>query len=227
MPLLILAFLKLVLMVRYFRNFFSNRALFYNLFDESAKNMVEMAALLVTAVNIEEFEEREPIFKQIDKLENHGDDITHKIYLALDKVIFTPMNRGSIHVLAACIDDVADTIHEASGRMYIYNITEFVPAFKEIAAIIYKASQEIEKVVNSLRSKEHADAADASCRQIKQYEHEADQVYYHAVAELFANETDAITLIKYREILSSLENTVNRCKNATDALETILINRLH
>jgi predicted phosphate transport protein (TIGR00153 family) len=213
-------------MGRLFRNYFSNRSLFYNLFDEAAKNMAEMAALLVKAVNTDITEEREAIFKQIDKLENTGDDITHKIYLALDKVIFTPINRGSIPVLASCIDDVADTIHEASERMYLYNIDEFVTAIKEIAVLIHKASLEIEKVVGLLRISNMEATIIALCRQVKIYEHQSDQVYYQALAELFANEKDAIKLIKYREILSSLENTVNRCKNTSDALEAISINRL-
>ncbi len=207
-----------------FRNYFSNRSLFYNLFDEGAKNAAVMAGLLVTAVNTDDAADREAIFKHIDKLENAGDDITHKIYLALDKVIFTPINRGNIHVLASCIDDVADTVHEASGRMYLYNINEFVTPFKEIAALIEKASLEIEKAVNLLRVPNKVELASASCKLIKDYERQSDHIYYHAVAELFANEKDPIHLIKYREILSSLENAVNRCKNASDALEAILIN---
>src|ERR1700755_1542655 len=138
-------------MGRFFQDYFLNGAQFYNLFDLAAKNTVEMATLLTDVVHLDDAGEREVIFKQIDKLENAGDDITHKIYLALDKVIFTPMTRGSIHVLASCIDDVADTIHEGSGRMYLYNIEDFVTPIKEIADLIYKASVEIEKVINLLR----------------------------------------------------------------------------
>ncbi|HEY0245437.1 MAG TPA: DUF47 domain-containing protein, partial [Mucilaginibacter sp.] len=63
-----------------------------------------------------------------------------------------------------------------------------------------------------------------SCRQIKQYEHQSDQIYYLSVAQLFADEKDAINLIKYREILASLENAVNRCKNVAEALESISLN---
>ncbi|MDB5010072.1 MAG: hypothetical protein JWQ06_861, partial [Mucilaginibacter sp.] len=62
------------------------------------------------------------------------------------------------------------------------------------------------------------------CRQIKQYEHQSDQIYYNAVAKLFEDEKDAINLIKYREILASLEGSVNRCKNAAEALEGISLN---
>src|ERR1700744_401772 len=136
----------------FFQNYFLNGAQFYGLFDQAAKNTVDMATLLVEVVNTADATEREVIFKQIDKLENVGDDITHKIYLILDKVVFTPLNRNDIHTLAAVLDDVADYIHEASERMNLYHIEDFITPIKEIAAIILNASLEIEKSIRSLRA---------------------------------------------------------------------------
>jgi predicted phosphate transport protein (TIGR00153 family) len=208
-----------------FQDFLSHKAMFYDLFDQAAKNVAEMATLLVSVVNTERADERELIFKHIDKMENTGDDITHKIYLWLDKIVFTPFNRNDIHALASTLDDVADTIQEASGRMYLYNVVEFVPPIKEISAIILQASREIEKAINLLRLPKNANLVIELCRQIKSYERQADQVYYHAVAELFSSEKDPIRLLKYREILFSLETAVNKCKNTTDVLNTVLINR--
>jgi predicted phosphate transport protein (TIGR00153 family) len=211
-------------MGRFFQDYFLNGAQFYNLFDIAAKNAVAMAELLVNAVNTESPAEREVIFKEIDRLESIGDDTTHKIYLALDKVVFTPLNRQDIHTLASAIDDVADFINEASERMYLYNIDEVMPAIKEIADIVLKASVEIEKAVNMLRSSTKGSLILASCKIIKDYERQSDQIYYNSLADLFANEKDAITLIKYREVLHSLESTANKCKNTTDVLQAILLN---
>jgi len=211
-------------MGNFFQDYFLNGAQFYNLFDQAADNAVQMAGLLVNVVNTALPEDREIIFKHIDRLENIGDDITHKIYLALDKVIFTPLNRPDIHTLASAIDDVADFIHEASERMYLYNITEFIPAMTQIAKIILDASAEIKRSVNMLRLSSKGALILESCRQIKQFEHQSDQIYYNALADLFANEKNAITLIKYREILYSLETTTNKCKSVTDVLRAILVN---
>jgi len=210
-------------MSRLFQQYFLKGAQFYNLFDQAAKNAVDMATLLVNVVNTDSAAGRELIFKQIDKLENAGDDITHKIYLALDKVIFTPLNRKDIHTLASAIDDVADYIHEASERMFLYGIVEFVPSIKTLAGIILEASKEIERSVNLLRMPKQGDNILASCKQIKDYENQSDLVYYNALAQLFANEKDAINLIKYREILYSLETTTNKCKKATEVLQAILV----
>jgi len=210
-------------MGRLFQNFFTHRDLFFDLFDHAAKNVVDMAVLLVAFVNTGPTKDREAIYKQIDKLENTGDDITHKIYLALDKVFFTPLNRSDIHVLASAIDDVADYIQEANGRMYLYGLAEFIPDIKKITGLILKASIELEKAVNLLKVANTIDIKLAFCKQVKHYEHESDQVYYQAVAKLFSEEKDAIQLIKYQDILHSLETTSNKCKNVTDALETILL----
>lgn len=206
------------------RDYFLNGAQFYNLFDQAAINTVEMAGLLVKAANTGIAADRETCFKQIERLENIGDDITHKIYLALDKVVFTPLNRSHIHSLASAIDDVADYINEAGERMNLYNIEEVIPAIREIASIILKASNEINRSVTMLRMPSKGNMILEACKLIKDHEHESDQVYYNALADLFANETDAITLIKYREILYSLETATNKCKGVTEVLQAILVN---
>lgn len=209
-----------------FHDFLSHRALFYGLFDQGGKNMVEMAELLAAVVDTQSIDEREPLYRQINTLEETGDDITHKIYLGLDKVFFTPINRKDIHILASAIDDVADNIHEAAGRMNLYNIEEFIPAIGKMVNYIQLSCIEIQKLINALGKIKDTDSMLASCRTIKDHEHQTDQIYYHALADLFAREKDAITLIKHRDILFSLETAANKCKNATDAIEIIILNSI-
>jgi uncharacterized protein Yka (UPF0111/DUF47 family) len=217
---------KAPLMRSLFHNFFANKALFFDLFDNDAANMVEMAKMLVAVADTDMGDEREKLCLQINKMENTGDDITHKIHLYLNKFIFTPLNRNDIHALASAIDDVADTIKETGNKIYLYNIAGITPPIKEIAAIILKASLEIEKAIYLLRQSKQPIQIIELCRQIKTFERQAGMVYYNAVSELFLNDKDAINVIKYREILFSLENATNKCKTTADALETILINRI-
>ena len=209
-----------------FRNFFSHRKLFYGLFDQAGKNICEMSELLAAVIDSKSAEDREPLYRQINYLEETGDDITHKVYLGLDKVIFTPMNRKDIHTLAAAIDDVADYVHEAAGRMHLYNIENFMPAVRQIADYIKRSCMELQKLICSLAKIEDSESMLASCRLIKEYEHQSDQVYYHALADLFAHEKDPIQLIKQRDILYSLEASANKCKQVTDTIEIIVINSL-
>ena len=211
-------------MAGYFSNFLTNRALFSDQFSLAANNLVEMATVLQTVVNLDASAGFEHLFKQIDKKENLGDDITHKIYLYLNKIVFTPLDRPDIHALASGIDDVADAIREAAGRMFLYNIDEFSAPIKQLTAIILSACIEIKNAIALLFAKKTGELAIVCC-QIKNHGHEADVVYYNALANLFSDESNAIKLLKYREILSSLETSVNKCKNVTDVFNTIMMGR--
>ncbi len=211
-------------MTGYFSNFLSNRALFSDQFVLAANNLVDMATVLQTAVNEEKPIQFERLFMQIDKKENIGDDITHKIYLYLNKIVFTPLDRPDMHALASGIDDVADAIREAVGRMFLYNIEEFSAPIKQLVAIILNACVEIKKAIALLFTKKNSGLAIICC-QIKNYGHQADLVYDQALAHLFSEEHNAIQLLKYREILSSLETSVNKCRKVTKVFNTIIAGR--
>jgi len=213
-------------MANIFHNFFSHRDLFYGLFNRAGQNICEMSELLVAVIDSKTEAEREPFYKQINLLEETGDDITHKVYLGLDKVFFTPFNRKDIYALASAIDDVADYVHEAAGRMQLYHIENFIPEISQIADYIKRSCSELQKLIKALARIEDSTAMLDTCRLIKEYEHQSDQVYFHALADLFANEKDPIRLIKHRDILFSLESSANKCKVVTDTIELIVINSL-
>jgi predicted phosphate transport protein (TIGR00153 family) len=187
---------------------------------------VQMSELLSNVINASSAEERELLYHQINTLEETGDDITHKVYLGLDKVFFTPFNRKDIHILASAIDDVADNVHEAAGRMQLYNIERFIPAIGDITNYIKQSCVELQKLICSLRKIDDTEAMLASCRLVKEFEHRSDDIYNHALADLFANEKDPMMLIKHRDILYSLEASANKCKNATDTIEIIILNSI-
>lgn len=208
-----------------FHDFLSNKGLFFDQLNLAAKNAADMATVLVGIVNTGPNDERDHFYKQVDKMEHNGDTITHKINLALNRIVFTPINRNDIHDLAAAIDDVADMIKETGNRINLYHITDFSTPIKELAVLVQKAGAELQKAVGVLKQHHSADIILIACRQVKEYERQADRIYYNAVANLFLNDKDPINLIKYREILHSLETAVNKCKSTADVLEVILINR--
>ena len=206
-----------------FKNFITNNALFFDLFDQAAENLVKMAAVLKNCVDPCEATDRETAFIKINKLAGHGDDVTHKIRLWLNKIMFTPLNRNDIFNLTAAIDNVADTLREAGSRMYLYDADDFIPAVTEIADTLLTSGLKIQQAVTLLRNTKNAALIDKLCKEVKEGQRRSDKVYLTAAATLFADEKDAIKLIKYREILSSLENAVNQCKGVTDVLSNITV----
>jgi predicted phosphate transport protein (TIGR00153 family) len=200
-----------------------DKKVFFPLFEHAANNVVTMATLLVEAVNNEDAGKREELIKQIDKLEKKGDDITHQLHLELGKNFITPFDREDIHALASAIDDVANNIEGAANRMSMYQIDDFNDHIKQLSDLILKACVDLEKAVKQLKDLKNIRNIADSCIRINSLENQADHVFDRAVADLFLYEKDAIRLIKYKEILSSLETATDMCEDAANVMEFILV----
>jgi predicted phosphate transport protein (TIGR00153 family) len=200
-----------------------DKKIFFPLFEQAANNVIEMATILVEAVNSNDGAVREEKFKQIDKLENKGDELTHQIYLELGKNFITPFDREDIHSLATAIDDVADYIQGAANRMSLYRIDDYNEHIRKLCELILQASVDMEKAVRELKDLRNVRAIADSCIRINSVENQADYVFDRAVADLFLYETDAIRLIKYKEILAALETATDRCEDAANVMESILV----
>jgi hypothetical protein len=200
-----------------------DKKIFFPLFEQASNNVVVMAEHLVTAVNSNDPIAREELYKQIDKLENKGDEITHQVYLELGKNFITPFDREDIHALASAIDDVADNIQGAANRMLLYRVDDLNDHIRKLCDLILQASLDMDKAVKELKDLKNVRHIADSCIRINSVENQADYVFDRAVADLFLYETDAIRLIKYKEILSVLETATDRCEDAANVMESILV----
>jgi len=200
-----------------------DKKIFFPLFEQAASNVVAIATVLVEAVNSANPATREELYKQIDKLENKGDELTHQIYLELGKNFITPFDREDIHALATAIDDVADNIQGAANRMSLYRIDEFNDHIRKLSDLILQGSIDLEKAVRGLRDLRNVRNIADSCIRINSIENQADYVFDRAVADLFLYEKDAIKLIKYKEILAALETATDMCEDAANVMESILV----
>ncbi|RYE11543.1 MAG: DUF47 domain-containing protein [Sphingobacteriaceae bacterium] len=200
-----------------------DKKIFFPLFEQAASNVVDMAELMVEAVNLEGMAERQELYQQIDKLENVGDDITHQIYLELGKNFITPFDREDIHSLATAIDDVADLIQGSANRMSLYQITEMTEPIRKLSELILQGSNDLQKAVAELKDLKNVRNIAESCIRINSIENQADYVFDRAVADLFLYEKDPIRLIKYKEILAALETATDRCEDAANVMESIIV----
>lgn len=200
-----------------------DKKVFFPLFEQAASNVVAMATVLVEAVNTNNTATREELFKQIDKLENKGDEITHQVYLELGKNFITPFDREDIHALASAIDDVADNIQGSANRMLLYRIEEVNEPISKLSELILQASIDLEKAVRELKDLRNVRNIADSCIRINSVENQADYVFDRAVADLFLYEKDTLKVIKHKEILAALETATDMCEDAANVMESILV----
>jgi len=194
---------------------------FFDLFEESAHNMVKAAQVLKGMVDT--WEDIRKSVDEITDLEHEGDTITHQIMAQLHRTFVTPFDREDIAMLAHTLDDVTDFIHAAADAMLIYKIDHPSQRAKELADIIVQAAAEVERAMPELRNRGELKQVLPRCVEINRLENMADRVFRSAMGELFNDSSDIAEIIKWREIYGHMESATDRCEDVANVLEGVAL----
>ena len=157
---------------------------------------------------------------QIKQIENECDALTHNLIQRLNSTFVTPIDREDIHALAKSLDDVMDAIDAAAGVVRRYRIHTLPYGTRELASLIWRSSMQVKVAVEALEKK--TGVHDAAV-EINRLENAADTVHDEALRRLFEEERDAITLIKWKEVLDLLEEATDRCEDVANVLESVVV----
>jgi predicted phosphate transport protein (TIGR00153 family) len=197
---------------------------FFPLFEADAQNLVKATELLKELMASTDLVEHERLYKEIRDVEHIGDDITNKTYEQLNKSFITPFDREDIHELTAHIDDVVDSINGIARRMCLYKPKKMIPIYIELAQLVYDGAKEVEAAIHCLKDPvANKEKIMLACDRVKAIEHQADELYFMGVSELFEKEEDPKELLKNNKILEILERCVDEEEDVTDTLKAILI----
>jgi len=85
-----------------------------------------------------------------------------------------------------------------------------------------RAVNDIHKSVHSLRKVDY-DKIREQIISVHALENEGDRLYRHFIGGLYAEERDAIRLMKYSSIYNELEQTIDKCEDLMNAIEAIVL----
>jgi len=196
---------------------------FFDLFEESARNLVRGASLLAELIG--KWENIEEKVREISELEHHGDNITHRIIAQLHATFVTPIDREDIAQLAERMDDVMDFIEGAAVAMLIYEVKRPTERAQELADILVRSTSEVSAALPRLRRRNQLNKIPEHCIEINRLENEADRVVRAALTELFHDQVDLADVIKWREIYEHMETATDRCEDIANVLEGVMIKR--
>jgi len=206
----------------FFKLFTPRDKTFFPLFEESSKTLVELAELLHECVNAP-IEEREDYFAQISNLESKIEFLTQKTNLELGRNFITPFDREDIYSLIKAIDYVADNLNGAANRIKIYQVEKITKSIRKITSVNLEACQLIGEGIENIKDFKDLNRVFEICERINKLENKSDRIFDKAVQEIFENETDAKNIIKYKEVLSSLESATDKCKSVANVLEAVAV----
>lgn len=160
---------------------------------------------------------------QIKDLEHQADDVSRQCIEAIHKTFITPIDRNDIHHLIRRMDDIVDAVDSATARLILYEIDHIRPEAQDLAKVLVKASTEIELAVQGLRDSKKTAITMERCIAIHQLENEGDDILKAALSRLFKEESNAVLVIKWKEIFERLEKATDRCEAVANIIEGVII----
>jgi predicted phosphate transport protein (TIGR00153 family) len=185
----------------------------------------EMAAKVNDGGNLfvkifQDYGNREKYSEQIKSIELACDELANTVTQKLNTSFITPLDREDIFLLVKELDDVIDLINELARNMYIYDIPAPNSTVIEFADLLSKSTSEIAEAFALLEKHE---VMSKHLKAVYDLEKQGDKLYDNAIHALFKEEKDPIALIKWKTIYEKFENTLDRCKDVAEALETVVV----
>lgn len=187
--------------------------------QNQANNLVNASKVLFEIIgDYSTLNEKNGILKN---LEHEGDQLTHRLFTIIDRTFITPLDKEDISELTSAIDQVLDGTYGASDRLVLLKIQRPSQYMHEFTNLLLTACQEIYKGVVELHKGKRETLLEHS-KAISNCEHEGDNVYRLAIANLFDTD-DAIEIIKLKEVYETLESALDRCRDVADVIEDIAL----
>jgi uncharacterized protein Yka (UPF0111/DUF47 family) len=197
--------------------------IFYELFEKSADNVKQMGNLLMQVISEPDFDKRQTLISQMEDVEHANDELTHLLFTELGRNFITPFDREDIHYLASALDDVADFIFASAKKINFYRVNPNDTGILKLGELIFQSTGEVRKAVGELRNMKNMRLITESLVRINSLENEADDIFDMSIERLFATEADAKEVIKKREIYQVMETATDKCEDAANVIESIIV----
>jgi predicted phosphate transport protein (TIGR00153 family) len=190
---------------------------FYDIFVKDGENLLEAARKLDAMIRT--YDRLEERVAEIQALEHLGDELDVEINKRLERSFITPFDREDIHELTARLDDVLDGIQEIAETFVIYGVDRPTEEAIRMAAII---TAQANQLLEALKKLDGFAGIGAHLHEVHELEHEADGLSRAAIGRLFHDRMEPLEVIKWRDLYTELEETIDAAEDAAEVIERIV-----
>jgi len=200
-------------------NFIPKEEQYFDLFkqmtlyiSDAARELKEMLA--------DKNRDYEEYSRRIKGLEHACDELTHTVATRLNQSFITPFDREDIYHMSSALDDIVDLIDDAARAIIIFDVHEITDYAHNFADVIARMAEQLREIVSTLQKPKNITQR---LVEIHRLENEGDDIYHAAIARLFHEERDPLTVLKWKEIYEKLEAAVDRCEYVANIIESVII----
>jgi len=159
--------------------------------------------------------------ERMHEIEHEGDRITSEIFALLNRTFVTPFEREDLITLGSIIDTVLDQVDEVAIMLVLYGIKQPTPYLLEASALLGRTVDELVAAIGKLESLK---GVAPHVAEVHRLETEADDLYYNALADLFAQDAyTPLQVMKWNRIYDLMEEAFDKCEDVGNVLENVVL----
>lgn len=164
--------------------------------------------------------------REIHERESDADEITRTVLKTVRQTFLTPFDRSAITSLVAAMDNAIDEMQAAAAAVELYEIREFAPEMRDMAAIAVDAARLVAEAIPLLRdvSRNGVRLHELTERLVRMEGH-ADDIHAAGLKQSFQAYRDgkAIEFMVHREVYKHLERIVDAFEDVANEIDGIVI----
>ena len=197
---------------------------FFELFEAHAVSLV--AAADATSRLFQGGGKAADHIREIHERESDADEIMRTVLKTVRQTFLTPFDRSAITSLVAAMDNAIDEMHAAAAAVELYEINDFTPQMRDMAAIAVDAARLVSEAIPLLRdvSRNGVRLHELTERLVRMEGH-ADEIHSAGLKQSFQahRNGDAIDFIVHREVYKHLERIVDAFEDVANEIDGIVI----
>ena len=163
---------------------------------------------------------------EVIEREHDADEITREVLQSVRRTFLTPFDRGAITSLIGALDDTVDEMQAAVQAIDLYEVTEFTPQMRDMAAIALDAARLTAEAIPLLRDvARNGPRLHELTERLVRIEGHADEIHRTGLRQAVADHgrSDTLRLLIEREIYKHLERIVDAFEDVADEIDGIVI----
>ena len=207
----------------FLNNFIPKEPKFFPILKEMADVLLVASDLIIECVQHNDHESAIEYYRRIKEQEKKGDVLNNRVFDELNTTFITPFDREDIHYLASALDDICDYIYATTKKINFYKVNPNDSGIQKMADLIEQGAAQIQIAVKELRNMRDMRKITDALVKVNSIENQADDIFDLSIERLFETEPDAKEVIKKREIYQVMEIVTDKCEDAANVIESIII----
>ncbi|MCD4526909.1 DUF47 domain-containing protein [Nocardioides sp. cx-173] len=191
---------------------------FYDLFTESANHLVRGADLL--AEMLSEGADAADVGQRMRDAEHAADETTHAIVRRVNSTFITPFDREDIYSLASALDDIMDMMDEVVDMILLYEVKILPAELSQQVEVLQRCAELTSASMPNLRSMQ---SLEEYWIEINRLENAGDKNHRRILANLFSGEYKTIEVLKLKDIVEGLEDSIDAFEKVANIVEQIAV----